>query len=425
MIANITTGNYTHGMVKYNHDKINEKNSLGEKAIYLGEKNIHSNEVNDIIKRIVLQNNLNSNISKPNIHISLNFHKNDVLNNNKVFKIAEDYMERLGYSDQPYAVYRHFDKEHPHIHIVSSQIDNDKKKISDSFLYRKSQRITRELELLHGITVATEHKGNKIENIPIDKLIHEHLEKGKFSLSSVLSEVILNALSTKPTNEKEFDYALLKNQCKRSYYFEENETKGNYFHLIRIEDLSEPEIKDKGIKGSQIDFSFSYEAIQTQLALNDKVKKQNFKPVMGKVYAIVNEVKNLKEPTQYSLLEMKLRKKGIEMTTRRKQTGDDIGTIYGLLFKDMKTGMTYSASDFKIKTKEFLSKIIDDETKMVSKDDPLEYHTKPKDTPNDFIQTDKIYGSSNLLEAILVPVDSHMEVQELDPNRKKKRKRNR
>ncbi len=56
-------------------------------------------------------------------------------------------MKTLGYENQPFAVYRHFDKEHPHIHIVSSQINSDGNKISDSYLYgRKSQRITRELE---------------------------------------------------------------------------------------------------------------------------------------------------------------------------------------------------------------------------------------------------------------------------------------
>lgn len=37
-------------------------------------------------------------------------------------------MEEMGYKDQPYAIYRHFDKEHPHVHIVSSQINSERKK---------------------------------------------------------------------------------------------------------------------------------------------------------------------------------------------------------------------------------------------------------------------------------------------------------
>jgi hypothetical protein len=34
-------------------------------------------------------------------------------------------MERIGFGRQPYLVYRHFDADHPHIHIVTNTIRAD------------------------------------------------------------------------------------------------------------------------------------------------------------------------------------------------------------------------------------------------------------------------------------------------------------
>lgn len=59
---------------------------------------------------------------KSAFHLSLNFSNNDQLNEKKLFKIAQEYLDRIGLKKQPFLVYQHFDAGHPHIHVVSVRI---------------------------------------------------------------------------------------------------------------------------------------------------------------------------------------------------------------------------------------------------------------------------------------------------------------
>jgi len=424
MIANITTGSFTNGMVMYNHNKTKD----GKEATLLGVENIPSEELNDITKSIESRNKLNENISKPNIHISLNFHKNDIINNEEIYQIANDYMKEMGYENQPFAIYRHFDKEHPHVHIVSTQINEDGKKINDSYLYRKSQRITRELEKKYNITVATEQQGNKVKNLPLETLIHEHLEHGKHSLTGVLSKIIEEALGEKPTTEKEFDYALEKHQVKRTFNEKEGNRVGHIFHLMTFEELGDNNLakNNLGIPGQELDTSFGLNSVMRQIEINAEVKKEGLKNMMGKVYSVINNIEDSKNLTE---LAVELRKKGIVLEAKRKQSGDDINGIYALNFKETKSGIRYSASDLKLKTKDFLKKINDNEKFQKRKENSnIVYIDKPEKQNH---SNDKTYSShvenKTLLEQFIKVAESFIETENVqdhqeDLSRKKRRR---
>ncbi len=47
-------------------------------------------------------------------------------------QIAQDYMKQMGIENTQYIIARHFDKEHPHIHLVYNRVDNNGKTITDS-----------------------------------------------------------------------------------------------------------------------------------------------------------------------------------------------------------------------------------------------------------------------------------------------------
>ena len=65
--------------------------------------------------------------------------------------IAKEYMDKLGYGNQPYMVYKHEDIARHHIHIVSIRVDDTGKKINDKFEHIRSKQITRELEQKYGL----------------------------------------------------------------------------------------------------------------------------------------------------------------------------------------------------------------------------------------------------------------------------------
>jgi len=63
---------------------------------------------------------MNSKVAKPVGHIALSFSKEDEprLTDRAMAGIALDYMERMGIRNTQYLIARHFDKEHPHMHIA-------------------------------------------------------------------------------------------------------------------------------------------------------------------------------------------------------------------------------------------------------------------------------------------------------------------
>ena len=62
---------------------------------------------------------------KPVIHISLNPHPDDRLSEEQFSAIALEYIERMGYGNQPFVVYKHEDIDRHHLHIVTLAVDED------------------------------------------------------------------------------------------------------------------------------------------------------------------------------------------------------------------------------------------------------------------------------------------------------------
>jgi len=71
----------------------------------------------------------NRDTRKPVFHVSLNPHPDDRLTDAELTAIAQEYMEKMGYGEQPYLVFKHEDIKRTHLHIMSSRVDiNDEKR---------------------------------------------------------------------------------------------------------------------------------------------------------------------------------------------------------------------------------------------------------------------------------------------------------
>jgi len=107
---------------------------------------------------------------QPVFHVSLSFPKKDLvgLTDEKLQMISQDYLVGMGYAGQPYIVYRHYDTEYPHLHILSMRVDiSTQKKIANSFERYHSQSITRELEQKYGLVIA-EQQAQNLQQIEMD-----------------------------------------------------------------------------------------------------------------------------------------------------------------------------------------------------------------------------------------------------------------
>ena len=76
---------------------------------------------------------------------------NPVLTDKQLRKIACEYMERMGYGEQPYIVFKHKNISREHPHIVSMRVDEQGRKLPHDFEARRSMEILRDLECKYGL----------------------------------------------------------------------------------------------------------------------------------------------------------------------------------------------------------------------------------------------------------------------------------
>ncbi|HCM19459.1 MAG TPA: mobilization protein, partial [Porphyromonadaceae bacterium] len=150
MMAKITKGSSFKGVVKY---IIDEK----KKTQILDADGLRMKSLSSVIDSFVMQAGMNGRVSKPVGHISLDFSVQDreKLTNQLMVRIARDYMKRMRITDTQYIIARHFDREHPHIHLVFNRVDNNGKTISDSNDRYRSEKICKELTHKYGLYYST------------------------------------------------------------------------------------------------------------------------------------------------------------------------------------------------------------------------------------------------------------------------------
>ena len=158
MVAKITIGSSLFGAIRYNAEKVNQgKGQLLDtnKVFNNGDCKVNVSQVlKDFEERMPKQ----MRTEKPVIHISLNPHPDDKLTDGELTQMAHEYMQRMGYGDQPYIIVKHEDIDRPHLHIVSVRVDEQGRRINCDFTKRRSLAILRDFEQRYNL-----HKGNKQE----------------------------------------------------------------------------------------------------------------------------------------------------------------------------------------------------------------------------------------------------------------------
>ncbi|MYY43941.1 conjugal transfer protein MobB [Elizabethkingia anophelis] len=171
MIAKISHGANLYGVISYNQRKVDQ-----EKATLLCCHKLptpyNSSQYTPLMLRF-FEPYLAVNIKteKPVLHISLNPDPKDKISDDGFREMAQRYMEDMGYGNQPFLVYKHKDIERTHIHIVSLCIDENGRKIDDSFEKRRSMSTCRKLEQEFKLTPITDKKrpeGETFSFTPVD-----------------------------------------------------------------------------------------------------------------------------------------------------------------------------------------------------------------------------------------------------------------
>ena len=170
MIAKIIKGADFEGVINYMLSKQEGK------AMVLASNNIGFTDQNLCVHEFVLQASMRPNVQKPVCHTILSFSANDAdqLTDDVMIKIANEYLEKMGYGDTQSLIVRHSDCQHPHLHICINRIGNDGKTISDHNEKYRSTKICRELTERYGLTIGEgKQEVNRLRLRGEDKLRYE------------------------------------------------------------------------------------------------------------------------------------------------------------------------------------------------------------------------------------------------------------
>ena len=156
MIAKIGKGENLMGALLYNQQKVDKEKGEVLLTSKIAESINGLYTVSHINRYFEPYLIANSNTEKLVRHISLNPDPNDKVTDENFRQIAQEYMEKMGYGNQPYIVYKHNDIDRTHIHIVTVCVDLNGNKISDSHDHPKSMAICRDIERKFGLIPTTE-----------------------------------------------------------------------------------------------------------------------------------------------------------------------------------------------------------------------------------------------------------------------------
>jgi len=202
MIGNQTKGKSFRGLLDYLENK--EESSL------IGG-NMFGRNARELAREFRLSQQLNPEAEKVVHHVSLSLSPDEQLDNDTWCLVADKYMNAMGYTANQYAIYRHSDRNHDHIHICASRISLDDGKITrDSWEYVRSEKIIRQLELEYGLqqTIGSKEKLNRAPSVGQQRRIEREqleYEQGlrdtapQQSIKTQLIEVIDRATVDKPT----------------------------------------------------------------------------------------------------------------------------------------------------------------------------------------------------------------------------------
>jgi hypothetical protein len=407
MVAKVISGKNIRGVLNYNEQKVLE----GKAECIM--QHLFKDEVTklsffDKLNRFTDLNNRNKRTKTNTLHISLNFDVSEKITVQQLNAIASTYMNRIGFNDQPYLVYEHKDAAHQHVHIVTTIIKHDGKRIPIHYLGKnQSETARKQIEKEFNLVVAEkQNKSNEVALQPIDvqKLVY-----GKTATKKGISTIVTAVARTyKFTSLPEFNAVLRQfNVVAERGHENSNMYKKNGLLYSLIDDRGERigiPIKASALLGKPM---ISY--LDKQYKLNEVLRQ----PYKKKLQSTIDQT--LKELSHASLDNFikALHKKNINTVLRINAEG----RIYGITFVDNKSKVVFNGSTL---GKPYSATAL---TGRLHKSEDIAQHVRPAYQPTGHVEVPSNSQGNSLLQQLLQPEEEFTGSTSLRLRKKKRRRR--
>lgn len=330
MVAKINYGSSLYGALAYNGEKVNEgvAKILETNKVFSPADGTH--DISACMQDFMAYMPSHVLTKKPVIHISLNPHPDDRLSDEQFSDIAREYIEKMGYGNQPFVVYKHEDIDRHHLHIVTLAVDERGKKINDGNNFYTSTRILKELEQKYGLIPAQMRKER--EAFRLKKVCYGDGENLKKQLASVIKPAakFYHCPSFKEYRALLSTYNICVEEVKGEMYGKP------YNGLVYFATDDKGKKVGNPFKSSLFGRSVGYEALQNRFkASKEKLKEKHLAPKTKAVVAGALRRSATKEDFRTNL-----HRKGIDVLFRENEQG----RLYGITFIDHNNGCVANGS---------------------------------------------------------------------------------
>src|SRR6185312_10909573 len=128
MYAHIDVSKKVSRVIRYHENKLKRGKAQlidGNTAKDLGDMSDR-----DKLYHFQRRNSLNEGTVQNTMHVLVSWPADETVDNTRMRTVAREYIREMGWTDQPYLVYRHDDRQHPHLHIVASNLSREGERLT-------------------------------------------------------------------------------------------------------------------------------------------------------------------------------------------------------------------------------------------------------------------------------------------------------
>lgn len=320
--------------LNYNEKKVQKGTA---QCLYAGNYLTDANKMNFYQKLdgFDINNRLNKMATTKTLHVSLNFDPSERLSETRLVEIASVYMEKIGFGEQPFLVYKHEDAGHPHIHILSTTIKNDGSRINTHNIGRnQSEKARKEIEDIYGLVKAERQQQIMkpcFKPVDAETAIYG-ISETKRSISNIVSVVFGQY---KFSSLPEFNAALKQFNVVADRGKEEGRIYTNRGLVYRILDAQGNKV-GVPIKASSIGCKPILDNLEKKFMINEPAKESLKQRTKNAIDDCLQT-----SPSSMNNLVVALKQKKIYTVLRQNAEG----RLYGITFVDNQNKIVFNGSD--------------------------------------------------------------------------------
>ena len=236
MISKVVIGKTFYGACRYVcMDK--------KRAVVLDSEGVRDYDYKLMAKDFELQQSMRGSLTKAVFHGIISFYPGEKVEDKMMAEIAKEYLAEMKITDTQFAIIKHIDKNHSHLHLLANLVNNNGETIKDNWIGLRGKKVAQKLTKKYGL---------------------------KEAVSKNLSSTNLEALNEREANRYIIYQAIVEKLplCKSLAELKEKLAKENietlYKYKGQTKELQGISFKtgDFQYKGSEIDRKFSINNLQ-------------------------------------------------------------------------------------------------------------------------------------------------------------------